>query len=144
MVEGTLNLIAHSRKVIRFCIFFILYTFLIWLTVYEIVRGKKKTSLSRKRQPKMKILISSIFHVHYHVMHCVIHNMPSRSLFYCILWIWVLIDDFWKNFLWQISSFFQISRLGLNLEQNMWISEITFIKFSTRTNLYRFLIHCGV
>ena len=38
MVEVALNLIAHSRKEIQICIFFILYTFLIGFTVYEILR----------------------------------------------------------------------------------------------------------
>ena len=92
LVEDTLNLIAHFRKEIRFCISFIRDTFSIWLTVYEIMRVFFKMAASLK----------------------------------------------WKF------SFFQISRLELNLEQNMWTSEITFIKFSTSNNLCRFLIHCVV
>ena len=38
LVEDTLNLMAHSIKEIKFSIFFIRDTFLIWLTVYEILR----------------------------------------------------------------------------------------------------------
>ena len=138
LVEDTLNLIAHSRKEIRFCISFIRDTFLIWLTVYEIMRGKKKTSLSRKRQPKVKILISSISLVHYHVMHCVIHNRPSRSLF--------SVDyesECWLMIFWKILSLipeanfivFPNIPLGTQFRAKMWKSEITFRKFSTRTNL---------
>ena len=37
LVEDTLDLIAYFRKEIRFCIFFICDTFLILLTVYEII-----------------------------------------------------------------------------------------------------------
>ena len=36
-VEDTLNLITHSRKRMKMCIFFIRDTFLIWFTVYEIL-----------------------------------------------------------------------------------------------------------
>ena len=38
LVEDTLNLMTHSRKEIKFSMFFIRDTFFIWLTVFEILR----------------------------------------------------------------------------------------------------------
>ena len=50
LVEDTLNLITHFRKEIKSCIFFILYTFFIRFTVYEILRvfGKVAAILNRQ------------------------------------------------------------------------------------------------
>ena len=49
LVEDTLNLMAHFLKEIKFCIFFICDTFLIWLTVYEIliVFGKWRSKVHK-------------------------------------------------------------------------------------------------
>ena len=51
LVEDTFNLITHSRKEMKLCIFFIRDTFLIWFTVYEIFRVLWENGCTKKTRP---------------------------------------------------------------------------------------------